>query len=118
MKIEAVITIPGEPQSQKRHRDGKYGGKYDPSAGAKESFAVQCLAQWRPDGLPSNKDFEVDVSFYCGGQDKDSDNMYKLITDALQGLYWANDRQIKNHHVHVIDNSDNPRTVLMIGFAE
>ena len=116
MKIEAVIVIPGEPQSQQRHRDGRYGGKYDPSAKAKQSFAVRCLAQWRPDGSPTDKLFEVDASFYCSGNVKDGDNCFKFVADALEGLYWLNDRQIKKHHVHIIDNSEHPRTVLIIGF--
>lgn len=116
--FDAIITIPGEPVAQERHRDGKYGGKYDPSAGAKESLAVQAMAQWRPDEFPTDKEFEIDVSFYSGGRVKDGDNCYKCITDALEGFYWINDRQIKNHHVHVIDDSDNPRTILMIKVIE
>jgi Holliday junction resolvase RusA-like endonuclease len=116
--FDAIITIPGEPRSQERHRDGKYGNKYDPSVGAKESLTVQCLAQWRPDGFPTDNRFEIDVSFYSGKNVKDGDNCYKCITDALEGFYWKNDKQIKDHHVHVIDNSDNPRTVLMIKVVE
>jgi len=112
--FDAIITIPGEPQSQQRHRDGKNGGKYDPSAGAKDSFAAQAMAQYRPDGFPTDKPFEVDASFYCGGKVKDGDNCFKFIADALEGFYWQNDRQIKTHHVHVIDGADNPRTVLMV----
>ena len=54
----------------------------------------------------------------CGGREKDGDNLYKFITDALQGLYWLDDKQIKNHCVHVIDKADNPRTVLMIKVLE
>jgi Holliday junction resolvase RusA-like endonuclease len=118
MKIESVITILGEPTAWPRVKRGKDGHCYDPSARAKESFAVQCLAQWRPDDFPSDRKFTVDASFYCAGKEKDGDNLFKFIADALEGLYWINDRQIKDHQVHVRDNSDNPRTVLMIGFLE
>ena len=41
------FTIPGKPNTLKRHRDGKYGNKYDPSKADKESFLAQC-PQHRP----------------------------------------------------------------------
>lgn len=35
------FSIPGKPKAQKRHRDAKHGGKYDPSAADKQEFNLQ-----------------------------------------------------------------------------
>ena len=112
--FNAIIVIVGEPISLERARKGKAGNWYDPCKKEKQSFALQCLAQWNPAMRPFNNTFEMDASFYCGGHAKDIDNMFKFVADALQDIYWKNDSQIKEIRARIVNVEENPRTVLMI----
>lgn len=101
------FTIPGEPRLQKRHRDRKGGGKYDPSAKDKESFLVQAMAQCRPDE-PLEGPLHLIVACF-GKLPGDWDNYGKFVSDALAGIYYINDKQI-NMALVVLWPSDDPRT--------
>ena len=109
------FTIPGEPRGQKRHRDRKVGGKYDPSAKDKESFLVQAMAQCRPDepleGL-------LHLIILCYGKTSgDWDNYGKFVSDALAGIYFENDRQIRLATVGLY-YSHSPRTYVSLSPLE
>ncbi len=104
------FTIPGEPRVQKRHRDRKVGGKYDPSAKDKESFLVQAMAQCRPDE-PLEEDLSMALLCYGKNLRGDIDNYLKFVMDALNGIYYVDDRQIKMASVW-LSKSDEPQTVV------
>ena len=106
------FTIPGEPRLQKRHRDRKGGGKYDPSAKDKESFLVQAMAQCRPDE-PLEGDLHMVVLCRGASLRGDWDNYGKFVSDALAGIYYANDKQIKLATVALI-KSDRAETEVYI----
>ncbi len=88
------FTIPGEPRLQKRHRDRKGGGKYDPSAKDKESFLVQAMAQCRPD-VPLTGGLTLVVLCFGKSLRGDIDNYLKFVMDALNGIYYVDDKQIR-----------------------
>lgn len=88
------FTIPGEPRVQKRHRDRKVGGKYDPSAKDKESFLVQAMAQCRPDE-PLKGPLHMIIMCYGKSLHGDIDNYLKFVMDALNGIYYIDDKQIR-----------------------
>ena len=103
--------IPGNPNAQKRHRDGK-GYKYDPSAGDKKDFLILCHKH-KPEA-PFTGPLKVDIlatysrpkSHYRTGKysdqlkenapywkitTPDKDNIEKFIYDSLKGVYWKDD---------------------------
>ncbi len=102
------FTIPGEPRVQKRHRDrGRGRGKYDPSAKDKESFLVQAMAQCRPDEPLEGPLYIIIACF--GKVPGDWDNYGKFVSDALAGIYYINDKQIRLATIALWE-SGNPRT--------
>ncbi len=109
------FTIPGEPRLQKRHRDRKGGGKFDPSDKDKESFLAQAMAQCRPDE-PTKGSLHLFVLCY-GKLPGDWDNYGKLVSDALAGIYYANDKQIRLATVSLC-YSKNPRTEVYLSPLE
>ncbi len=103
------FTIPGEPKAQQRHRDCKgTKRKYDPSAGAKTAFAWQAKALCNPDELLEG---DLHMVILCRGKylRGDWDNYGKFVSDALAGLYYTNDKQIKLATVALI-KSDRAET--------
>ncbi len=92
------FSIPGEPQPQARHRKGKGGNMYDPSAQAKKYFGILAMQQ-RPEE-PFDFPVAVTIGFFFeakkgeeGWHTKkpDIDNCIKFALDALNGIYWKDD---------------------------
>lgn len=113
------FTIPGNPRTLQRHRDGKYGGKYDPSKADKQAFLAQCL-QHRP---PKPFDFAVglrvtavfgenartEVEIYeAEGYTKvpDGDNLLKFIGDALNKVFWLDDKFITEMFIRKVEDNE------------
>lgn len=128
------FTISGQPQAQKRHRDRRGGGKYDPSAKEKKEFLAKCM-QYKPEtpldepiALAVNCYFARPKSHYRTGKfshllkrgipeyhtnKPDGDNILKFIGDALGGLFWSDDRIICYQLVTKV-YSIKPKTVIAI----
>lgn len=112
------FTIPGEPKAQQRHRDCKgTKRKYDPSAGEKTAFAWQAKAQCNPDE-PLTEDLHMILLCYGAYVRGDIDNYLKFVMDALQGIYFVNDKQLKWVEVMLFKDSKNPRTDVHISPLE
>jgi Holliday junction resolvase RusA-like endonuclease len=137
-----ILTIPGDPKAQKRHRhfskkfnNGKeFSGTYDPSAKEKKDFLLTILNN-KPD-----KPFEcpICIKFYFHfprpknhyGTGKNSnklksnapslcakkpdyDNLLKFVTDALNKIYFKDDAQVCTGSFYKY-YSENPRTEIII----
>src|SRR5689334_22901841 len=61
---------------------------------AKVAFA--CRAGWPLDRPPMGGDLTVFISEFSERAMMDRDNMVKPILDAMQGIVYKNDRQVKN----------------------
>jgi len=107
--------VPGTPQALQRHRSTKSGHRYDPSAGDKQDFLAKAMAS-RPEepllgpiALVVNCYFTRPKSHYRTGKYSrifkdtapkwhtsrpDADNILKFIGDALNDIFWHDDRQI------------------------
>ncbi len=101
------FTIPGEPRVQKRHRDCR-SMKYDPSKKDKESFLAQAMAQCRPD-KPLTGDLIITLFCYGKYLRGDIDNYLKFVMDALNGIYYVDDKQFKVATVMLSEDKE-PRT--------
>ncbi len=96
------IRLPPKPQA--RHRDGKHGGKYDPTAAYKAQIATIVSLQ-RPKLIEAGP-IKVRLSFHMKRPQKltsgyayhvkrpDIDNLTKCVLDALNGILWKDDSQV------------------------
>jgi len=109
------FTVPGNPQSLKRHRTfrrGNFTGQYDPSKADKSDFLAMAM-QHRPD-VPLSCPLSVEINccfprpkgHYRTGKNAhllkdgapgwhtgrpDADNLGKFVCDALNGIFWMDD---------------------------
>ena len=60
-------------------------------------------AAWPRDKPLMTGDVEVYISEFSQAATRDRDNMAKPILDALQGVAYANDRQVKSVHIEWCD---------------
>lgn len=90
-----VFRVEGEPVPKQRPRLGKHG-VYTPS----KTRAFEELVGWEyrraNPGVPVSLDgrFTVWCRFGIAGRDKDCDNLLKSVLDGLNGVVWADDRQV------------------------
>lgn len=113
------ITIYGHPKSQKRHRHRVVGNKktitYDPSKIDKAMFLAQAKPHRPKEPYREpikliarayfkrpkyhyisgdyNKGLKKTAPLYCD-KTPDCDNVIKLIQDALNGVFWLDDKYI------------------------
>lgn len=131
---EIRLSIPGVPNSQKRHRHlrvGNFTRSYDPSSTEKEDFLYKSIYENKP-AAPITKPISLLIFFYMPrpkshyGTGKNSgilkktaplfhtntpdiDNMQKFVLDSLNHVYWKDDKQIYNVSAEKLYD-ENPRT--------
>ena len=127
--IEIEFRVYGNPKSLQRHRTTKSGHRYDPSAGDKKDFLALAITH-KPKAplegaicLRVNAYFSRPKSHYFTGKRSsvlrdnaptyhtntpDADNILKFVGDALNGIFWRDDKQIAFAKVAkwYIDESD------------
>ena len=60
-------------------------------------------AAWPDDKSPMTGDVEVYISEFSEYATSDRDNMAKPVLDAMQGVVYENDKQVKNVHIEWCD---------------
>ena len=79
----------------------------------KDSYSAQAMMQWKD--KPSNDLLEIDIKIFFGDKRKrDWDNFHKLSMDALTGIIWEDDSQIKKATVELFYDKESPRIELEI----
>jgi len=74
----------------------------------KEDYQWQAKSQWKKKPLVSELEIEIDI--YFGNKRKhDWDNFHKLSMDALTGIVWIDDSQIKKATVTLHYDKTYPR---------
>ena len=74
----------------------------------KKQYQEEAIAQWRKGILKD--DIEISIKLFFGDKRKrDWDNYHKLSMDALTGIVWEDDSQIKKATVLVGYCKENPR---------
>jgi len=123
--IDIRFFVPGKPQSLKRHRTRRLSNgitiQMDPSKEDKADFLVMAMAH-RPDE-PINEPvclemccvFQRPKSHYRTGRNAhllkdtapywysrtpDADNLLKFVCDALNGIYWTDDKLVIPMGIH------------------
>ena len=106
------FSVEGRPCTLKRHRTSR-GRPYDPSKEDKRIFALHCNHK-RPKE-PFDFPLHVYLQFHFKNHqhEPDVDNCIKFVFDALNGIYWSDDKII--HRVTAVKVfNGNPRTEVVI----
>ena len=132
-----VLSVEGNPCSQKRHRHAKRGRRiitYDPSSEDKKKFKTQVQSKIK--GRPLKKPLGLSVCFYIRRPKKhyrtgkfshllkknspkiciqkpDIDNLIKFVLDACNDLLWEDDKLIYEIESRKVF-SENPRTEIEV----
>ena len=95
-----TLLVPGEPIAKGRPR--VYNG-HGVTPKRTRNAENRLYAEFRlkyPDAEPLQGLVRVDLEFWKSKRGKpDGDNLYKLVTDALNGVAYGDDKQIKEHEV-------------------
>lgn len=92
------FTLAGEPQSKQRARRGKGRHVFTPkSTVAREAMVLAAFQnQVGPVALDATHAFQLRLVFYRYERTKrDTDNLIKLVQDALNGHAYADDSQVE-----------------------
>lgn len=115
----ATFTVPGQPRPKERPRFGRGRGYTSEATRATEarvasSFREQLGIRHTIES-PVTGDLQVVARFYRkNAVAADTDNMFKLLTDALNGIAWVDDKQIKSIRADQEIDRDHPRTEVEI----
>ena len=111
-----MITLLGNPIStqnaygQTGHR--RYMKKE--AKDTKDSYVWQAKSQWKKLPLTEN-DLCINIILYFkDNRRRDWDNWHKISCDALSGIVWEDDSQIKEAHVFMEHDKKNPRIEITI----
>lgn len=114
-----MITLTGEPRStQNCYKYACRGGflrgyMKAECADLKEDYQWQAKAQWKRGVM--HGELEIHIRIYFGTKRKaDWDNFHKLSMDALTGIVWEDDSQIRRATVELFYDKLHPRIELLI----
>lgn len=110
-----VIMVPGEPVPKARPRLARGHTHTAPRTVEAEKKVQSYLKVAYPRLQPSEGPFRVTLEFQFKGVGRgDWDNYAKLVCDALNGIVWQDDRQIRWATVLMRDQFADPCTVVTI----
>lgn len=108
MKIE--IVVPGKPQGKQRPRHTKSGHTYTPRETVEYEQQIRALVLEKYPGIvPTEEPVQICISAYFGMPKSkkrsipdghpatckpDTDNIAKIIMDALNGIVYKDDKQV------------------------
>jgi Holliday junction resolvase RusA-like endonuclease len=117
--LAANLTIPGQPLPKERPRFGKGRGytskaTRDAEARVASSFRQQAGVTHAITEPLTGKVKFVTRFYRKNAVEADTDNLYKLVSDALNGIAWIDDKQIKKIRAEQEIDRDYPRTEIEI----
>lgn len=115
----ANITIPGQPKPKERPRFGKGRGFTSKATRDEEtrvaSFFRAQIGSGHMIDEPLTGALKFVANFYRkNAVSADLDNLLKLTTDALNGIAFVDDKQIKKIRANYFVDPDSPRTEIEI----
>jgi len=122
-KKQIKIILQGNPKSTshiyKITCKGKFGTMYMSKEGRaiKESYQEQTRRQFKRKILVEDLKTTTTL-FFQTKRKSDHDNFGKLIWDALEGIIYLNDNQIRDGRVILAYDKENPRAEIVIELLE
>lgn len=120
MNCDSIVcwfSVPGDPVPKARPRfDQRHGRTYTPATTVEaESLVASYLKDAHPHLEPCAEPVGLRLRFYLKGVGRgDWDNYGKLVSDALNGKAWLDDKQVRLADVALIDNNSNPRSDVLV----
>jgi Holliday junction resolvase RusA-like endonuclease len=114
-----TIVLSGEPKSTQHIYGlacrGRFPQRYMTPAGKRLKWEHQLEAHAQCRGKPLTGDINLSVTLYFGTKRKaDWDNFHKLSCDALSGIAYEDDSQIKRATVAMAYDKSRPRIELTL----
>jgi crossover junction endodeoxyribonuclease RusA len=116
----AEFTVYGNPKPKQRPRHGQ-GRTFTPKATVIAEDAVRAAYRAAyPLAVPTIENIRLEADFYrATGHHVDGDNLYKLVTDALNKVAYVDDTQItEGEFRRFYGAGDNARTVIRITITD
>lgn len=120
-RLICAFTVPGVPVPKARPRfDSRHSRTFTPQRTAEgEARVQQHLFVSQPRLRPCDGRMRLEVTCYLPGAARgDWDNFGKLISDALNGAAWRDDRQVAEAHIRVQLFAPDPRTEIRVWLLE
>lgn len=115
--VGARFTVPGDPVPKQRPRHDADGHTFTPKATkAAEKVVRQAFQQAMP-GWEAEPDwtYGVLIDFRTrGGSQADLDNATKLMWDALNKVFWADDIQVGDSYLHLVRGGGEPGVEVLL----
>lgn len=107
---EIRFFVPIAPLSQNHvYRLARFGGMFMTAEGKAYKNLVGLSAQSGVTMGMLNGHLGIEAKFYVASFRGDGDNYFKIFIDALQGIVYKNDRQLKHYVFDVVIDKKNPR---------
>lgn len=109
------IVLSGNPIST-QHAYGQHGKirfMKKVAKDLKESYRVEALTVWRKKPLVENLEIEIRL-FFGNKRIRDWDNYHKISMDALTGIVWNDDSQVKKATIFVDYDKAIPRIEIYV----
>lgn len=111
---EVAFVVPGSPVPKERARVVR-GHAFTPERTRTAEAAIAWAAK-AAGVVPLSGPVALTCLFYCRNNVRgDIDNLVKLCSDALNGVAWADDKQVVRLSATVAIDKANPRTWIKIG---
>lgn len=116
MVIMVSFVVIGPPQPKERARMGAGGRWFTPERTRFYERAVKHRAQLAvPKSWPLDARYVLTVRMhFADARRRDADNVIKAVSDALNGVCFADDSQVVETHAFKHIDRDNPRTEVQI----
>lgn len=116
---EVRLTLPEPPSTNRLWRNGR-GRVYTSTAATEFKRAVLVAAARagikRP-VFPAGQAVTLTITWYRARKAGDTSNRVKIVEDALNGLVWADDKQVAELHVYRIDGQRPGRCEIVVARA-
>lgn len=110
-----MITLTGNPLSTQNAylQHGKIRFMKKEAKERKEQYAWEARSQWK--GKPLTEDLKATIRLFFGDKRRrDFDNFHKISMDALTGIVYVDDHQIRKADIELWYDKKYPRIEIII----
>jgi crossover junction endodeoxyribonuclease RusA len=112
--VKVCLTLPYPPSGNRVTRRGARHQYESPESKAYKTNVGLLLKSQRVTKFDKEALLSVTAHIYRASAAGDLDNRLKALLDALNGVLWADDRQIVEIHAYRHDDKANPRVELLV----
>lgn len=107
-----TYTLPLPPSANRYWRH--FRGRTVVSAEAKQYKATVAALMHEHQVDPLTGPVCVSITVYRERKAGDLDNRIKIVLDAMQGIFYANDKQVRELHCYLADDKHAPRCIVAV----